>query len=103
MALIREGLQKRKLEREQSQSSYESLFNWSPWLTTLISALARPLTILLILATLGPCIINRLVWFVRDRVGSIQLMVLRAKCEPLITEEDKIEMQLVPWLGQQAT
>ena len=96
MALIREGLQKRKLEREQSQSWYESLFNWSPWLTTLISALAGPLAILLLLVTLGPCIINRLVQFVRDHVGAIQLMVLRAQYKPLITEEDKIEMQPVP-------
>ena len=61
MALIREGLQKRKLEREQSQSWYESLFKWSPWLTTLLLALAGPLAILLLLVTLGRCIINRLV------------------------------------------
>nr|KAF6331884.1 hypothetical protein mPipKuh1_008187 [Pipistrellus kuhlii] len=67
MALIREGLQKRKLEREQSQSWYESLFNWSPWLTTLISTLVRPLAILLMLLTFGPCIINRLVPFVKER------------------------------------
>ncbi|VFV35397.1 Hypothetical predicted protein, partial [Lynx pardinus] len=66
-------------------------------LTTLISALARPLAILLLLVTLGPCIINRLVQFVRDHVGAVQLMVLRAQYkQALITEEDKIEMQLVP-------
>lgn len=87
MALIREGLQKRKLERERSQSWYESLFNWSPWLTTLISALIGPLTILLMLLTFGPCIINKLVRFVKERIGVVQLMVLQAQYRPLAMED----------------
>lgn len=95
MALIREGLQKQKLEREQSQSLYESLFNWSPWLTTLISALAGPLVILLMLLTFDPCIINRLVQFVKEHLGAVQMMVLRAQYKSLVAEEE-VEMQSVP-------
>ncbi|XP_015421279.1 PREDICTED: retrovirus-related Env polyprotein from Fv-4 locus [Myotis davidii] len=92
MALVREGLQKRKLEREQSQSWYEFLFNWSPWLTTLVSALVGPLVILLMLLTFGPCIINKLVQFVKEHIGIVQLMVLQSQYRPLPTE-DEIEMQ----------
>lgn len=74
-AKVREGLEKRKREREAQESWFESWFNKPPWLTTLISTLAGPLIILLLLLTVGPCIFNKLISFVKDRVNTIQLMV----------------------------
>ena len=86
MAKVREGLAKRKHEREQQQGWFESWFNQSPWLATLLSALAGPLILLLLLLTLRPYIINKLVAFIKDRVNTIQLMVLRTQYQPVITE-----------------
>lgn len=83
MAKVREGLAKQKREREQQQGWFESWFNHSPWLTTLLSSLAGLLIILLLLLTFGPCLINRLVAFVRDLVNTVQLMVLRQQYQPL--------------------
>jgi hypothetical protein len=47
MAKVREGLAKQKREKEQSQDWFESWFNSSSWLTTLISSLFGPLSVLL--------------------------------------------------------
>lgn len=58
MAKVREGLVKRKHERELSQGWFERWFNSSPSLTTLIFTLLGPLIILLLLFTFGPCILN---------------------------------------------
>ena len=85
MAKVREGLAKRRREREQQQGWFESWFNQSPWLATPLSALAGPL-ILLLLLTFGPYIINKLVAFIKDRVNTIQLMVLRTQYQPVTTE-----------------
>ena len=65
LAKIREGPIQRKREREKSQSWFESWFSSSPWLTTLISSLAGPLIILLLLFTFGPCLLNRLINYQR--------------------------------------
>lgn len=73
MAKVREGLSKRKREREQSQGWFESWFNW---LTTLTSTLIGPLIALLLLLTFGPCILNKLTAFIKERIGAVQLMVL---------------------------
>ncbi|NXP07878.1 ENV1 protein, partial [Thinocorus orbignyianus] len=77
LAQLREGLEKRKREREAKSSWYESWFNQSPWLTTLISTLAEPLIILLLTLTFGLCIINKLMTFVRSRLEKVQLMVMK--------------------------
>ena len=77
MAKIREGLAQCKREREAQQRWFESLFQQSPWLTTLISTLLGPLLVLLLMLTFGPCIINRLVAFVKEHINTVQLFVLR--------------------------
>ncbi|CAD7681045.1 unnamed protein product [Nyctereutes procyonoides] len=81
VAKVREGLARRKREREQQQGWFESWFNHSAWLTTL-SSLASSFLLLLLL-TFGPCPINRLMGFVRDQVNTVQLMVLRQHYQPL--------------------
>ena len=75
MAKVREGLAQRKREREAQQGWFEPWFQQSPWLITLISTLLGPLLILLML-TFGPCIINRLIAFVKERINTVQLFVL---------------------------
>jgi hypothetical protein len=73
-------LRKRIKDREPKDSGwYEQLFNWSPWLTTLLSALAGPIIPLLLMLTIGPCVINQLMAFVRERINTVQLMVLRSQ------------------------
>ena len=83
MAKVREGLARCKREREQQQGWFESWLSHSLWLTTVLSTLAGLLIILFLLLTFGPCIINRLVTFVKDRVNTVQLMVLRQQYQPL--------------------
>lgn len=78
MALLREGLQKRRLERKRLRSWYESLFNWFP----LISALIGPLIILLLLLTCSPYIINRSVQFIKEQIGVVPMMVLHTRYGP---------------------
>ena len=85
MDKVREGLAKWKREREQSQSWFKSQFNSSPWLTTLISTLLEPLIVLLLLLTFGPCLLNKLIAFIKERIGAVQLMVLHQQHETLRT------------------
>jgi hypothetical protein len=88
MSKVREGLAKRKWEREAQENWFEAWFNRSPWFTTLVSTLVGPLVILLLILTFGPCILNKLVNFVKDRISTVQLMVLRQQYEQLPSPED---------------
>ena len=79
LAKIKEGLSQRKREREKSQNWFESWFNSSPWFATLISSLVGPLIILLLLLTFRPCLLNKLVAFIKSYINMVQLMVLRSQ------------------------
>lgn len=89
MSKLRERLDQRQRDREAQQNWFENWFNRSPWMTTLISSVAGPLIILLLLFTVGPCILNRLIAFIRERVSAVQLLVLRQRFEPLGEESDE--------------
>ncbi|NWI11083.1 ENV1 protein, partial [Crypturellus soui] len=69
LAKVGEGLAQRKREREAQQGWFESWFNQSPWITTLVLIL-----VLLLILTFGLCIVNRIVAFVKDRAGAVQFI-----------------------------
>jgi hypothetical protein len=83
MSKLRKGLEQQKRKREAGEGWFESWFNQSPWLATLLSALAGPIIILLLLATAGPWILNRLVAFVKGQINTIQLLVLHQQYQAL--------------------
>ncbi|NXX71953.1 ENV1 protein, partial [Spizella passerina] len=76
MAELRDRLAQRKKDRETQQGWFESWFNQSPWLTTLISTLIGPLAILLLALTFGPCLLNKLVSFVQARLERANILFI---------------------------
>lgn len=67
MSKLRERLDKRQRDREAHQGWFESWFNRSPWMTTLIFSLMGPFLILLLLLIIGPCILNKLITFIKEK------------------------------------
>jgi hypothetical protein len=58
-------------------------------MTTLFSALARPILIIYLLLIFGPCIINKGIVFIQSRVDAVKLMVLQQQYQPLIQIEEE--------------
>lgn len=76
MAKLRERLKQRQKLFESEQGWFKGWFNRSPWFTTLVSSIMGPLIIILLILLFGPCILNRLVQFIKDRLTVIQALVL---------------------------
>ncbi|RMC16881.1 hypothetical protein DUI87_06135 [Hirundo rustica rustica] len=74
MGELRERLAQRKREREAQRGWFESWFNQSPWLATLVSTLIGPLTMILLTLIFGPCILNKSVSFVRSRLEKVNIL-----------------------------
>ncbi|NXY08149.1 ENV1 protein, partial [Pteruthius melanotis] len=73
---LRERLAQRKREREAQQGWFDSLFSHSPWLTTLVSTLIGPIIMILLVLIFGPCVLNKLVLFVRSRLEIINVILV---------------------------
>lgn len=76
-----EGLLKKRRPATLDVSTQKTLrLRWKgPYLvllTTLLSTLMGPFFILLLLLSIGPCVLNRLVAFIRARFSTVQLLVL---------------------------
>ena len=89
MAKVREGLAQQEREREAQQRWVESWFQRSPWLTILVSTLLGPLLVLLLTLMFGPCILNRLMSFVKEYLNTIQIMVLRQQDQMIAQNKEK--------------
>uniref|UniRef100_A0A4X2KM15 Envelope polyprotein n=1 Tax=Vombatus ursinus TaxID=29139 RepID=A0A4X2KM15_VOMUR len=84
---LRQRLDDRDRARARSSSWYQDLYNWSPWLTTLLSAIMGPLVLLLLGLLVAPCIMNCLSRYIQQRIQSLKLFVLRKSYTPPDLEE----------------
>lgn len=90
LQMVKQNLELRQLDHESNYSWFHQMFNWNPWLTTLLSATAGPLIFLLITLIFGPCLINSLVSFIYRQISAVKLINLHIKYEMLSPQESMI-------------
>uniref|UniRef100_A0A8C7E6B7 Envelope protein n=1 Tax=Naja naja TaxID=35670 RepID=A0A8C7E6B7_NAJNA len=95
MNKLREGLNIRRREREGHQGWFESWYKFPPWLTTLLSAVAGPLILLILLCTFGPCLLKRLSTFIESKIDPLETLVLESQ-NALLNQKYSSTYQLVP-------
>lgn len=88
MAKLRERLAQRQKLFDSQQGWFEGWFNRSPWFATLVSTLMGPLIILLLIFLFGPCILNRLMQFIKNRLSVIQTLVLTQQYQRVRQQEE---------------
>ncbi|NXL40005.1 ENV2 protein, partial [Glaucidium brasilianum] len=85
----------KKKEREAQQNWFESWFNQSLWMITLITTLTGSLIILFLILTFGPCILNKLINLVKNGIETVQLMILRQQYTDITQQEEhQLETEL---------
>uniref|UniRef100_A0A5F8A3I0 Envelope polyprotein n=1 Tax=Macaca mulatta TaxID=9544 RepID=A0A5F8A3I0_MACMU len=82
--------QLRKLSTEVKTRQFASAADqwWNSSMFSLLAPFLGPLLSLLFLLTVGPCVVNRILQFVRERFDTVQLMVLRAQYQPVNAETE---------------
>ncbi|NXO94135.1 ENV1 protein, partial [Certhia brachydactyla] len=76
MAELRERLAQRKRDADAQRNWFDSLFDHSPWVVTIISTLMGPVIMILLVLIFGPCVLNKLTQFVKSRLSRIDIMLL---------------------------
>uniref|UniRef100_A0A674HQ88 Envelope glycoprotein n=1 Tax=Taeniopygia guttata TaxID=59729 RepID=A0A674HQ88_TAEGU len=79
MSELWKRLNQRRKDREAGRTWYENWFNVSPWLTTLLSALAGLLIILILGLIFGPCILRCIVHDIKKRFDIAKLLILTTR------------------------
>jgi len=82
-------LHKRQRDREANQGWFKSWFSRSPWMTTLISSLMGPFLILLLFLIISPCVLNKLVIFIREGVSAVQILMLHQQYHVLLGQKNQ--------------
>ncbi|XP_023382722.1 endogenous retrovirus group S71 member 1 Env polyprotein-like [Pteropus vampyrus] len=95
LALIRQRVKDRNEKLRQGSNWYESWFNENSWLTMLLSAIAGPLIMLILLLIFGPCLLKWLRSLVQSHMTGAKILILGASAPtswPRIpTSDSKIE------------
>uniref|UniRef100_A0A674GTV4 Envelope glycoprotein n=1 Tax=Taeniopygia guttata TaxID=59729 RepID=A0A674GTV4_TAEGU len=79
MSELWKRLNQRRKDREAGRTWYENWFNVSPWLTTLLSALAGLLIILILGLIFGPCILRCIVHDIKKRFDIAKLLLIQTQ------------------------
>ena len=87
MKIVRQGLEKRKREREQKESWYENWFSTSPWLTTLLPSILGPFVGLLLLFSFGPWAFKCLTALIKKQVDDLAAKPIQVHYHRLAMED----------------